>query len=209
MVGSVWSLLSAGGRQLSLFRSRHSLRGDTLMSEQPQYDRDSVERLLFQMDNMLHTRVNSLLLAETIFFLAAAAVWQHLGLLIIVALLGIITTILFGLTNLKLYFRVIWLIKQFKLLDTFYHDYLRMEGMRPEEWDCLSRFVFVRVTPDWTRTSDLRVNRASDAPASRATAAPHAPSIPQCPPTQPFNDMTIPRSRQPSAVSPAGDHPRL
>ena len=81
------------------------------MSESPKYNRDNIERLLFQMDNMLHVRVNSLLLAESIFFLAAATVWQHLALVIIVGLLGIITTILFGFTNLKLYFRVIWLIK--------------------------------------------------------------------------------------------------
>ena len=43
-----------------------------MSEDQKEYDRDEIERLFFQVDNLLHTRINSLLVAETIFFVVAA-----------------------------------------------------------------------------------------------------------------------------------------
>ena len=45
--------------------------------DQKKYDREEIERLFFQMDNLLHTRINSLLVAETIFFMATASNWRR------------------------------------------------------------------------------------------------------------------------------------
>ena len=109
--------------------------------EVPKYDRHDLERLFFQMDSILHSRVSNLLLAETIFFLAAAAVWSNAFLLATISILGLITTVLFGFTNLKLYYRIIWCITQLKRLDPNYAAYLGLCGMSVADWPPLDRWM--------------------------------------------------------------------
>jgi hypothetical protein len=129
------------------------------MTETQQYDRDHVERLLFQVDNMMHARVSNLLLAESIFFVAAAALWMKPILLCILSALGIVITTLFGYTNFKLHLRVNWLIQKFKQLDPLYENYLQMNDIPLNDLDRLSRFIFERTIKEqkykWLNTGWL------------------------------------------------------
>ncbi|MBP6872639.1 MAG: hypothetical protein KBC43_11590 [Bacteroidales bacterium] len=97
--------------------------------------------LLFQYDNLLHNRVNSWLLAESIFFLAVVAVWNEKELILIISILGIINTILFGFTSAKLYLRVSWLIKKYQKSVTLYQDYLDMKGLVLKKRNILLNFI--------------------------------------------------------------------
>jgi len=66
--------------------------------------------LLFQIDNLLHARLNSLLVAQTIFFLCVATAWKSRALVLICSLLGILTAVIFLLTICRLNKRVHWWI---------------------------------------------------------------------------------------------------
>jgi hypothetical protein len=114
-----------------------------MSGEAKEYDPGEIERLFFQMDNMLHTRVNSLLVAETVFFVAAATVWKDIALVLALCALGIVTTVLFTFTNLKLYWRVTWLIHQMRTYSHFYTDYIAMRGIRqsPGRWGRLTLWL--------------------------------------------------------------------
>jgi len=103
------------------------------MSEPETYDPAQIERLLFQHDNMLHSRVYYLLVAETVFFLAAASVYSHKVLLVGLCILGVVTTLVFTYTNLKLYWRVTWLIEEMRRHSPLYRDYIEMKGVREIE----------------------------------------------------------------------------
>lgn len=121
-----------------------------MSDDQKKYDREEIERLFFQMDNMLHTRVNSLLVAETIFFVAAATVWKDIALVLALCVLGIVTTLLFTITNLKLYWRVTWLIEQMKRHSEFYTDYIAMRDIRqsPGRWGRVTLWLLQFVAPE-------------------------------------------------------------
>jgi len=100
-----------------------------------------VKDLLFQYDSLLHNRVNSWLLAESIFFLAVVAIWDEKGLILIISILGIINTILFGFTSAKLYLRVSWLINKYKNSVALYQDYLDMQGLVLKRRNILLNFI--------------------------------------------------------------------
>src|SRR5688572_1423916 len=118
----------------------------------PPYDPDEVRQLFFQMDNMLHTRVNALLVAEAIFFAAAAAVWQNICLTVPLCLVGVVVTLLFTFTNVKLYWRVTWLLFEMKRHSELYRDYIKMKGIRSMDppiarWP-LARWLLATVRPE-------------------------------------------------------------
>lgn len=106
--------------------------------------------MFFQIDNLFHTRINSLLVAETIFFVAAATVWKDPALVLALCVLGVVTTVLFTFTNLKLYWRVIWLIEQLKEHSEFYADYLAIRGIRNPNlrWGPVTRWLLSIVAPE-------------------------------------------------------------
>jgi hypothetical protein len=90
----------------------------------------TTKELLFQYDTLLHSRVNNWILAETIFLLAAATVWEKDKVLLLLTFLGLITTIVFGFTSFKLYLRVSWLIGKYKVLEPI---------SSPVPWGCCLR----------------------------------------------------------------------
>lgn len=126
------------------------------------YDRDEVQALYFQMDTLLHNRVNSLLLAESIFFLVAATLLKmdKAILLAIVCILGVVTTVMFGFTNLKLYYRVIWLLRQLRCSGSqLYQDYINLPGLRETFKRGPDKLVLKLITndrqPEWMATGWL------------------------------------------------------
>jgi hypothetical protein len=114
----------------------------------PDEYRDSLERLFFQMDNMFHNRVGHLLLAEAIFFAGASELADQPVLLLIITALGIVSTLLFWFTNLKLSFRVTWLLTQFKKLDTVYVEYLHLTGLTEKEVGKVNAWVLRQINHD-------------------------------------------------------------
>lgn len=103
------------------------------------YDKDELERLLYQTDNLFHARVNILLLAETVFLAVAATAWQIPPLLTGIAFLGATTAALCTYTSLKLYWRLRWLIQEFKKYSRVYHDFVTYAGVPENEEARLTR----------------------------------------------------------------------
>lgn len=68
--------------------------------------------LLFHVENLQHSRIYFFLVAETIFFLAAATAYQKPGLVFVLSLAGILTALLFTMVNLKHQWRVWWLSRK-------------------------------------------------------------------------------------------------
>lgn len=110
---------------------------------------DDVRQLFFQMDNMLHNRVNSSLVAQSIFFAAIAAAWSEKVVVVSLCVLGFFVTLLFTFTNLKLYWRVTWLIGKMKQRSKFYCDYLAMKDIDQcsPPWGWFTARLMKRVTP--------------------------------------------------------------
>ena len=81
-----------------------------MCDEAPKYDKDDLFRLLCQVETLQHQRVYYLLVAETIFYLAAATALAAPSVVIALALGGIVTAVLFTFTNYKLYLRIVFLI---------------------------------------------------------------------------------------------------
>jgi len=110
------------------------------------YGRDEIERLLFQMDNILHARVNYLLVAQSIFFLAGAAAWAEFLLVMVLFVLGTTTAVLFTFTNLKLYWRVTWLISKLMSHCQLYRHYIEMKDIEanPGNWGPITRHLMRR-----------------------------------------------------------------
>ena len=96
---------------------------------QIEYERD----LLFHVNNVLHDRVNFMLVAESIFFAGLAQVWQITNaptIKVILCALGIILTSLLWqpLTSLKT--RSDFLTEHLRKTDTLYNAYLDKEPLR-------------------------------------------------------------------------------
>lgn len=118
-----------------------------MCDNEPNSEVENTRRLLFQMDSIFHQRINFLLVVETIFFAAAATVFDHFWALFVMAASGIVISALFTFPNLKLYWRVTWLIERLKILDPSYADYIRLKESEPFDlrfgWitKCLFRVV--------------------------------------------------------------------
>ena len=121
-----------------------------MTSEEKKYDPKEIERLFFQMDNLLHARVNHLLLAETIFFVAGVTVWKDFPLFFSLCIISIAVTILFTIANLKLYWRVTWLIEQMKLHSVLYTDYIAIAGIKhpKHRWGLVTLWLMNFITSD-------------------------------------------------------------
>ena len=91
------------------------------------------ERLYFQMDNLLHARINIFLLCEAIFLAATATVIDSTFPFFLLCFSGIGTTVTFFIANLRLELRVKWLIQKLKLKNTFFKDYLELKDMKIDE----------------------------------------------------------------------------
>jgi hypothetical protein len=108
-------------------------------------DRDFIERLLFQMDNTFHARVNITLVAGSIFFAAAAAAWNYPFAFAVIAAMGIVLTLAFTVASVKAEFRVRWLIGRLKAARPVYVDYLELKGM-----DFSGNWRLTKAIASWT-----------------------------------------------------------
>lgn len=82
--------------------------------------------ILQQCENLQHLRIYYFLVAETIFFLAASTISPP-SLLIVISIAALATTVLFTLTNLKNYWRILWLIRKLEAIDPLYQSYSSMQ----------------------------------------------------------------------------------
>jgi hypothetical protein len=96
---------------------------------QPEYQR----ALLFHVNNVFHTRVNLLLVVESIFFAALAQTWAvsdgATPLPPLICVLGLLFTILLWLTLGSLKIRSDFLTRHLRKSDSLYHAYLTKSGL--------------------------------------------------------------------------------
>jgi hypothetical protein len=87
---------------------------------------DSIRGLLFHVNNVVHTRANLLLLAESIFFAAIATLWKEedQSLKLIICGLGIVMTVMLWFANATLYIRSNVLTEKLSVLDPIYKEYM-------------------------------------------------------------------------------------
>ena len=87
----------------------------------------SIRELLFHVNNVVHTRANLLLLAESIFFAAIATLWkdENQSLKLLICVLGGVLTALLWYANGTLYVRSNFLTKKLKTKDPIYEEYIK------------------------------------------------------------------------------------
>ena len=95
--------------------------------EPPKYDKKELLHLLFQVENLQHSRIYYFLVAETIFILAAVAALACPPVFVILSVGGLLTAFIFTFTNVKLYWRILWLIRQLERVDPLYDDYINFK----------------------------------------------------------------------------------
>ena len=126
---------------------------------------DHLLKLLFQAERLQHDRVYYLLVAETIFFLAASTVAtpdkKHIA--DVFALSGAVIAIVFGFINVKTYFRILWLMRRLEEIDHTYREYLnfhRFSLVAPLKCplDCLFKCF---ITP-WKSDEPIAAPRLED-----------------------------------------------
>jgi hypothetical protein len=103
---------------------------DPAKSPQIEYERG----LLFHVNNVLHTRVNLLLVVESIFFAALAQVRNSTGsgarrFALVLCVLGLAFTVLVWITLRSLKARSDFLTKHLAITDTLYEAYLSKSGL--------------------------------------------------------------------------------
>ena len=93
---------------------------------------EDIRQLLFHVNNVFHTRVNLLLVAESIFFAAFAALWKDgdKSLKLIVCGLGVIMTAILWFSNATLYRRSNFLTSKLKEIDLIYQGYLEVVSVK-------------------------------------------------------------------------------
>ena len=91
-----------------------------------------IRQLLFHVNNVFHTRVNLLLVAESIFFAAIAGLWKDGDKLLklIICGLGIVMTLMLWFSNAALYKRSNFLTNRLSEIDSTYRDYLSVVSLR-------------------------------------------------------------------------------
>ena len=92
-----------------------------------------LRQLLFHVNNVFHTWVNLLLVAQSIFFAAIASLWGKgdLFIEIIVCLLGITMTVMLWYANATLKRRTDYLTKALKKVDPVYKGYMDVRPLKP------------------------------------------------------------------------------
>ena len=87
---------------------------------------NDVRGLLFHVNNVVHTRTNLLLVAESIFFAAIAALWKEEGrfLKLTISVLGILMTAMLLFASATLYTRSNVLTKKLEKIDATYLEYM-------------------------------------------------------------------------------------
>ena len=107
------------------------------------HNHSEIKELLVHEDNLLHTRVNSWILAETIFFIVVGTIWkEQTSMVIIICFLGILTTLLFGFTIIKLHLRVEWLINKYKVSNPLFQEYLKLEGFDLSNQNGFTKWIY-------------------------------------------------------------------
>jgi hypothetical protein len=105
-------------------------KGDNGASEEKAED---IRQLLFHVNNVFHTRVNLLLVAESIFFAAIASLWQSgdTSIKLIICGLGVTMTLILWFSNSTLHRRSNFLTTKLKQVDSIYRGYLDVVPLRP------------------------------------------------------------------------------
>lgn len=117
---------------------KHSCCTAELPEEIPKYTKEELLPLLTQAENLQHLRIYYFLVAETIFFLAAGTALTAPFPLIVLSVAGALVAVLFTLTNVKLYWRILWMVRYLQCIDPLYRDYMT--------FDSFHRLVFLG---DW------------------------------------------------------------
>jgi hypothetical protein len=94
----------------------------------PKYTKEEILPLLTQAENLQHLRIYYFLVAETIFFLAAGTALTAPFPLIVLSVAGVLVAVLFTLTNVKLYWRILWMVRYLQCIDPLYRDYMTFDS---------------------------------------------------------------------------------
>ena len=103
--------------------------GDSIASRNRISD---LRELLFHVNNVFHTRVNLLLVAESIFFAAIAALWKDgdRSVKLVMCGLGIVLTVMLWIANGALYKRSNHLTGELMKVDPVYLGYMNAVSVR-------------------------------------------------------------------------------
>jgi len=101
------------------------------MSEE--HSKEDIRQLLFHVNNVFHTRINLLLVAESIFFAAIASLWKDgdRSIKLIICGLGITMTLILWFANATLHKRSNFLTRKLKEVDSTYKQYIDEVPMKP------------------------------------------------------------------------------
>lgn len=91
-----------------------------------------LRELLFHVNNVFHTRVNLLLVAESIFFAAIAALWKDgaRSVKLVMCGLGVVLTVMLWIANGALYKRSNHLTRELMKVDPIYLGYMNAVSVR-------------------------------------------------------------------------------
>ena len=94
---------------------------------------EDIRQLLFHVNNVFHTRVNLLLVAESIFFAAIASLWQSgdTSIKLIICGLGATMTLILWFSNATLHRRLNFLTTELKRVDSIYKKYMDVVPLKP------------------------------------------------------------------------------
>jgi hypothetical protein len=121
-------------------------------------DLKELQALFFQYDNMLHNRVTLFLLAQTLCIAGAANVWDKMGFVGVLALMGLALTLIFTFTNLKLNWRVLCLLKRYSRASPIFKSHLDMpnfDELRPSIVSRALKSVLGAKQSRWLDTGSL------------------------------------------------------
>lgn len=95
--------------------------------------RDRLFSLLEHAETLQHSRIYYLLVAETIFFLAAGTAIPYPRAIVVLSVAGLAIVLLFTITNIKQQIRASWIITELNKVDEGYKLYTNLENFKAIE----------------------------------------------------------------------------
>ena len=121
------------------------------MNGSQQLDPAELERLHYHVDNALHTRINLLLVAESIFLAALSQLWANgdFFMQVVLCTFGLLVTWVVRSSTETLARRTKWLAEERKKLDPTYKSYLESIPERPVQTKRLAAVLPILFLLGW------------------------------------------------------------
>lgn len=123
------------------------MSGYKLPDKVPEENKEDLYRILLHAEQLQHSRIYFFLVAETIFFLAAATAYKVPFLVIVLSIAGLATGAVFTIVNLRHYWRILWLSTKLKVACPFYKRYVT--------FDMFDDFIHLNKYDDFVKKSTI------------------------------------------------------